>query len=100
MAKLKIIEITTPTCGICKSLAPMVEKVVSIHGDSVVFEKHEIEEWNDPLVKQYTISTVPFFVFLNEETGEEYMQHRGPVSFNVLNQHIVEGKYKAQMNEL
>lgn len=99
MAKLKIIEITTPTCGICKSLAPMVDKVVSIHGDSVVFEKYEVD-WDDPLVKQYTISSVPFFIFLNEETGEEYMQHRGPVSFNVLNQHIVESKSKAQMNEL
>lgn len=99
MAKLKVLEITTATCGICKSLAPMVEKVVSLHGDSVEFEKKEVD-WDDPLVKQYNVTSVPFFSFYNSETEQEYSQHRGPISFNVLNQHIVDAKDRIKLENV
>ena len=66
MKKVKVIEITTATCGICKSIAPMIEKAVELLGDKVDFEKREVD-WNDEIVTKYNVRQVPTFLFLDDE---------------------------------
>lgn len=66
MKKVKVIEITTATCGICKSIAPMIEKAVELLGDKVDFEKREVD-WNDEIVTKYKVRQVPTFLFLDDE---------------------------------
>lgn len=66
MKKVKVIEVTTATCGICKSIAPMISKAVELLSDKVDFEKKQIE-WDDDLVKEYDLRQVPTFLFFDED---------------------------------
>ena len=60
MKRVKVIEVTTVTCGICKSIAPIISKAVEMLGDKIDFEKREVE-WDDDLVKEHDIRQVPTF---------------------------------------
>ena len=74
MKRVKVIEVTTATCGICKSIAPIISKAVEMLGDKIDFEKREVE-WDDDLVKEHDIRQVPTFLFfggdklLNKHVG-------------------------------
>ena len=61
----KIVEITTPTCSVCKMIKPMVEKVMSAY-PAVDFTVCDHE---DPDVKYYletyNIKSVPVFFFIH-----------------------------------
>ena len=52
--KVKIIEVTTATCGICKAIAPMISKLVERFGDVVDFEKQEVN-FDADIVQKYNI---------------------------------------------
>lgn len=90
---LKVIEITTPTCGICKSIAPMINKAVELQGDNIIFEKKEVD-WDDAIVSEYDIHSVPTFLFFNSETNELIDRHIGPISMPQFNAMINEAKNK------
>lgn len=90
---VKVLEITTPTCGICKSIAPMIDKAVELQGDSIIFEKKEVT-WDDPIVEEYDIHSVPTFLFLNSETNWLIDRHSGPISMPQFNTKIKEAKEK------
>lgn len=76
MKKVKVIEVTTATCGICKSIAPMISKAVELLWDKVDFEKKQID-WDDDLVKEYDLRQVPTFLFFN---GDEFLsKHVGAI---------------------
>lgn len=72
MKRVKVIEITTATCGICKSIAPMISKGVELLGEKIDFEKKEVN-WDDEIVKQHDIRQVPTFLFFD---GEKLVEKR------------------------
>ena len=74
----KIVEITTPTCSVCKMIKPMVEKVMSSYS-AVDFKVYDHE---DPDVKYYLetykIKSVPAFFFIHE--GDIRDTHFGAIT--------------------
>lgn len=90
---VKVIEITTASCGICKSIAPMIDKAVQLQGNSIIFEKKEVT-WEDSIVDEYNIRSVPTFLFFNSETNELIDRHSGPISMPQFNSKIKEAKEK------
>ena len=66
MKKVRVIEVTTATCGICKAIAPMIDKAVELLGDKIDFEKKQVD-WDDEIVNQYDIHQVPTFLFFDGE---------------------------------
>lgn len=78
----EIIEITTPTCSICKMLRPMIEKVVS----SYPSVKLSVYDYEDSNVKHffdlYNIKSVPTFFFLRE--GDVVDTHFGAITLSEL----------------
>ena len=65
--RVKVIEIVTATCGICKSIAPIISKAVEMLGDKVDFKTKQIE-WNDDIVLEYEIRQSPTFLFFDGDT--------------------------------
>ena len=61
---MKRVKVTTATCGICKSIAPIISKAVEMLGDKVDFEKKEVD-WTDDIVKEYDIRQAPTFLFFD-----------------------------------
>lgn len=57
---VEVIEVTTPTCGQCKMIAPRVKKLM----DSCIGVKFtEVDGTQNPeLCKKYNISKVPVFI--------------------------------------
>lgn len=90
--KVKVTEITTPTCGVCKMIAPMVQKAVeSFSAEQLEFRKLCIGEdaEADEYVKRGDIQSVPVFFF--EVNGEEKTVHHGALNLP---------QFKAKVNEL
>lgn len=92
--KLKIIEVSTPTCGICKMIAPVVQKVVESQGDRIIFE-NKVVDWDDEIVQKYDIRRVPTFLFFDGDTLLD--TYIGATTINHLNQLI--NKLVDQLNE-
>lgn len=69
MKKVKVIELVTPHCGVCKMIAPAVDAALKELGD-VEFSKLCIGV--DPeamaLAKEYGITQVPTFMFYVDGT--------------------------------
>lgn len=62
----KIVEITTPTCSVCKMIKPMVEKVMSSY-DKVTFFVLDHEDSDAKYyLETYNLKTVPAFFFIKE----------------------------------
>lgn len=78
----KVIEITTPTCSVCKMIKPMVEKVMS----SYLNLEFRVYDHEDADVKYYletyNIKSVPAFFFIKE--GEIVDTHFGAVTLPTL----------------
>lgn len=66
--KYKIIEITTPTCSVCKMLKPMIEMIVTKHFNQIelVVRDHEDESVKE-LIEKYAIRSVPAFFFMKDD---------------------------------
>lgn len=74
---LVIKEFTSQWCGVCKSMRPLIQKIVREHGDSIQFE--EIDITNDPeIAKTYNVSHLPTFIF--EVDGKEIKRTSGAVN--------------------
>ena len=77
LKKVKIIEVTTATCGICKSLAPVIAKMVELLADKADFEKQEVD-FDAEIVKEHNIKQVPTFLFFD---GDKLLdKHSGSIS--------------------
>ena len=74
----QIIEVTTPTCSVCKMIKPMIEKVVSSYPviKFNVFD-HE-DEGAKFFLEKYNLKSVPAFFFLRE--GEIVNTHFGAIT--------------------
>lgn len=82
MAKLTVIEVTSPSCGVCKMMAPMVDKVVSsFTPEELEFRKvvASVDEEADKLVEEHGIQSVPVFLFYKQDGTVE--RHDGGISF-------------------
>lgn len=78
----KVIEITTPTCSVCKMIKPMVEKVMSSYSN-LEFKVYDHEDADVKYyLETYNIKSVPAFFFLKE--GEIADTHFGAVTLPVL----------------
>lgn len=90
---VKIVEITTPTCGVCKMIAPMVAKVISLYDNSELeFKKYCYGEdaEADEYAEKYNIANVPVFFFYK---GDEMVyRHNGAISLPQLKNKINELK--------
>lgn len=74
----KIIEITTPTCSVCKMLKPMLAKVMESYPD-IEFCVYDHE---DPAIQniltEYSIKSVPAFFFM--QNGNIRDTHFGAIT--------------------
>lgn len=91
MAKVKLIEVGGSTCGVCKMLQPMVNKVITM------FNKDELDyeyvygdtEEGKQIMEEYSlgaVSKVPTFVFIVD--GEEKERFDGGITLPALRDKI------------
>lgn len=91
MAKVKLIEVGGTSCGVCKMMKPMVDKVVSMFSDDDL-EFHYVygdTEEGQSFMSENSISEVskvPTFVFIKE--GEEKERFDGGVTLPMLRDKI------------
>lgn len=72
-----LLEIYTPSCGICQQVMPFVEQVEAEYGDKYAFYKLNAEEI--PSVgKEYGITSVPTLLFVKE--GKIINTHHGYIT--------------------
>lgn len=78
----KVIEITTPTCSVCKMIKPMVEKVMSSYSN-VDFKVYDhLDTDVKYYLETYNIKSVPAFFFLKE--GDIVDTHFGALTLPIL----------------
>lgn len=66
--KYKIIEITTPTCSVCKMLKPMIEMIVTKHFNQIELDVRDYEdEFVKELIEKHVIHSVPVFFFMKND---------------------------------
>ena len=74
----QIIEITTPTCSVCKMIKPMIEKVISSYNNVKLNVYDHEEEGAKFFLNKYNLKTVPAFFFIKE--GEIVDVHFGAIT--------------------
>lgn len=78
----KVIEITTPTCSVCKMIKPMVEKVMSSYSN-VDFKVYDhLDADVKYYLETYNIKSVPAFFFIKE--GDIVDTHFGALTLPIL----------------
>lgn len=83
--RLKLVEVTTANCSICKMIDPIVDSVVKLQGERIEFEKLVVD-WDDNVIQKYNIVQVPTFLFLD---GDELLfRHTGVLNMQFLNKMI------------
>ena len=83
MAKVKLIEVGGTTCGVCKMMKPMVDKVVTMfNADELEFQYvYGDTDEGKQIIDEYSIgavSKVPTFVFFVD--GEEKERFDGGIT--------------------
>lgn len=91
MAKVKLIEVGGTSCGVCKMMKPMVDKVVSLFSaDDLEFHYvyGDTEEGRTFMAENSIgeVSKVPTFVFIKD--GEEKERFDGGVTLPMLRDKI------------
>ena len=91
MAKVKLIEVGGTSCGVCKMMRPMVDKVVSMFSaDDLEFHYvyGDTEEGQSFMAENSVgeVSKVPTFVFIKD--GEEKERFDGGVTLPMLRDKI------------
>lgn len=91
MAKVKLIEVGGTTCGVCKMMKPMVDKVVTMfNADELEFQYvyGDTEEGKVVIDENSigTVSKVPTFVFFVD--GEEKERFDGGITLPALRDKI------------
>ena len=91
MAKVKLIEVGGTTCGVCKMMKPMVDKVVTMfNADELEFQYvyGDTDEGKAVMEENsiYEVSKVPTFVFFVD--GEEKERFDGGITLPALRDKI------------
>lgn len=78
---VKLVELTTPTCSVCKMIAPMVTKTVAeFPADKFTyFNVNALEGQGKLLADKHGVHSVPVFFFLNDANEVTY-RHDGPIT--------------------
>lgn len=82
----QIIEITTPTCSVCKMIKPMIEKVISFYNNVKLNVYDHEEEGAKFFLEKYNLKTVPAFFFIKE--GEIVDVHFGAITLTLFKSKI------------
>lgn len=72
-----LLEIYTPSCGICQQVMPFVEQVEAEYGNKYAFYKLNAEEITSA-GEEYGISSVPTLLFVKD--GKTVNQHTGYIT--------------------
>ncbi len=72
-----LLEMYTPSCGVCKQVMPFVEEVEAEYGNKYAFYKVNVEEIPS-IAKDYTITSVPTLLFI--KNGEIKNKHHGYIT--------------------
>lgn len=88
---VRIVEITTPTCGKCKMLKGMLEFAMKSFVDKAELNVLDgtADEEAKQLIEKYNVSGVPFFVF--QKDGVDTDTHEGAIDI---------GTFKNKINAL
>ena len=62
--KLIVIDFFATWCGPCRTIAPVIDKMVTEYSD-VTFIKIDVDE-NEAVAEEYGISVMPTFIFLKK----------------------------------
>lgn len=79
MADLEMIEVTTPTCGVCKMIAKVVEKASSEFPEVPFRVLCAGEPEADEFARKHAVSTVPTFFVMRD--GEVVDRHVGAANY-------------------
>ncbi|ACA55069.1 thioredoxin family protein [Clostridium botulinum] len=70
-----LLELSSPTCGPCRKMAPIIKEVKEEYKDTV--DTHIIDLTKNPeFGEKYKVSVVPTQVFLDKE-GKVFFRHEG-----------------------
>ncbi len=72
-----LLEIYTPSCGICQQVMPFVEEVEAEYGDKYAFYKINAEA-NPSGAQEYGITSVPTLLFIKD--GKIVNKHNGYIT--------------------
>ncbi len=72
-----LLEIYTPTCGVCQQVMPFVEKVEEEYGNKYAFYKVNVEEMAS-VAQEYDVMSVPTLLFIKD--GEIKNRHHGYIT--------------------
>ena len=78
---IKLVELTTPTCSVCKMIAPMVAKTVAEFPTDrfCYYNVNALEGQGKALADKHGVRSVPVFFFLNDANEVTY-RHDGPIT--------------------
>lgn len=90
---VKIIELSTPFCAVCKMMAPMVQKTVAAFDPAEVsFQVLDATQGEGrTLATEHKVTQVPVFLFMNA-AGEVAYRHNGAITAGVIKSKIAEIK--------
>ncbi|MCQ2364361.1 MAG: thioredoxin family protein [Akkermansia sp.] len=86
---VKIVELTTPDCSVCKMIAPMVAKTVAeFPADKLsFFSVNALEGQGKALAEKHGVHRVPTFFFLNEANEVTY-RHEGAINPAIIREKV------------
>lgn len=90
---IKIIELSTAYCAVCKMMAPMVKKTVAEFDPAEVsFEVLDATQGEGKtLATEHKVTQVPVFLFFNA-AGEMVYRHNGAITAGLIKSKIAEIK--------
>lgn len=88
---VKIVEITTKSCPVCKMIAPMLVKAIEPFAQRVNFQVYDADsEVGSQYCKAYNIKGAPQFFFFNSN-GDLIHRHSGAIAL---------GEVRARINQI
>ena len=82
----KVVEITTPTCSVCKMLKPMISKVLESYPNVTLCVVDHEDSDIQYFLKEFSIKSVPAFFFVKE--GETVDTHFGAITMPLMKSKI------------
>lgn len=75
--RFNVMEVTTPTCSVCKMLAPMIKKTMELYPEVKLDVYDHEDESVKAILEKYSIKSVPAFFFTKD--GEIVDTHFGAI---------------------